>query len=409
MNGLDKSLAREIIEKVAVGNPPLFGIEHYTAGLDPFLNVIEKEYLQDFIKNGGASFKALIAGYGGGKTHSLFCIQSLAWKHNYATSYIVLSPTETPFHDPSAVYRALVKNLSLPPDRTDDNYGFAEPTKGIDNLIKDWYYRNKSNFENERQNLKERFNRMPSFEDPIFTKAIRMAFISLVDEDEEKFEELSQWLMGYVNDRKTLNKYGLLKVDKSKAFPMMRSLPQWLTWAGYSGLVIMFDETEQISSFNSKQKELILSNLRQLIDECGNRFKNVLIFYSMPDEEFLNSRGLTYEALKQRLSSIFRYNNPTGVKIRLDDLTNDPKSTYVEIGKKLVHIYEVAYENKFEESKINGAIETIANVCIKRKIASSHKRDFVKSVISALHLLRESPDANIDAKKAEEIVSGASR
>ena len=98
---LDSNTARKIIEIVGgQGNPPEYGFQYFTAGLDGYLNVIDEEYLSSFIKDGGSAFKMIVGIYGGGKTHFLYCIRELAWKHNYVTSYITLSPQQTPLHKP---------------------------------------------------------------------------------------------------------------------------------------------------------------------------------------------------------------------------------------------------------------------------------------------------------------------
>jgi len=406
---LTPNLARNIIERVHTGNPPIHGIEHYTAGLDPYLNVIEKEYLQTYIKDGGSTFKAVIAGYGEGKTHLLFSVQNLAWKHNYASSYVMLSPIETPFHDPERVYRALVKNLAYPPE------GEKDPIIGIENFIRHWYVQKKAEFvmleEREQvQALMDYANSISGFESVSFARAVRQAFISLVTGHDADFEDIMVWLKGEGYDRKTHSKHGIMhKVDKSQAFPLIRSVSQWVSWVGFSGLLILFDETEQVPSFSTKQKEILLSNLRQLIDECGDSFKHVFIVYSFPDEQFLMSRGVVYEALKQRLDTIFGFVNPTGVKIRLDELPIDPKQILVEIGTKLARIYEVAYNHKFETSKTDQTVRNIADVCIKRKIAGAHRRLFVQRLITSLHQMKSNPAIMIDLEKAEEIVSGVPR
>ncbi len=95
---LNLVIARRIIEAVgSSGTPPEFGFQYFTAGLDVYLNVIENEYLSSYIKSGGSVFKMIIGVYGGGKTHFLFNVRELSWKHGYIASYITLTPQETPF------------------------------------------------------------------------------------------------------------------------------------------------------------------------------------------------------------------------------------------------------------------------------------------------------------------------
>jgi hypothetical protein len=65
---LDSGVARRIIETVGThGVPPEYGFQYFTAGLDPYLSVIEKEYLASFIREGGSAFKMVVGAYGGGR------------------------------------------------------------------------------------------------------------------------------------------------------------------------------------------------------------------------------------------------------------------------------------------------------------------------------------------------------
>ena len=58
MNELDQRTARRIIEQLGgSGQPPEFGVQYFSVGLDPYLDVIEDEYLANFIKSGGSAFK----------------------------------------------------------------------------------------------------------------------------------------------------------------------------------------------------------------------------------------------------------------------------------------------------------------------------------------------------------------
>jgi len=76
MNELRPDIARRIIETVgANGIPPEYGFQFFTAGLQPYLSVMDEEYLSSFIKQGGSAFKIVVGVYGGGKTHFLYSVR----------------------------------------------------------------------------------------------------------------------------------------------------------------------------------------------------------------------------------------------------------------------------------------------------------------------------------------------
>ena len=60
-NELDKNVAHRIIASVGgTGQPPEYGFQYFSVGLDQITKILDEEYFQSFIKNGGSSFKAII-------------------------------------------------------------------------------------------------------------------------------------------------------------------------------------------------------------------------------------------------------------------------------------------------------------------------------------------------------------
>jgi len=396
---LDSNIARRIIEIVGgQGTPPEYGFQFFTAGLDIYLNTIDEEYLGSFIKDGGSAFKMVIGIYGAGKTHFLYCIREKAWNHNYITSYITLSPEQTPFHRLDQVYKAIVANLVYPQKPEELLAGYD---RGIEAVIKKWYgekYQELlSKGLSEDAMLKELHTYASSlgpYESTSFRNAVKEAFIALSERREEDFTLILQWLEGENPPRNMLRDFRIFeKIDRSTAFKMIRSLVQWIQDIGYSGLIVLMDEVEQTPSMSSRQRSLLLQNLRELIDECGHaNFKNTMWFYAVPDENFLEGRSQVYEALRQRVSTIFdAETNPTGVKIylELENTSTEAIELLQEIGEKLARIYEIAYSVKFDDNVLKETIKNIAEAAYERRRVTGHKRLFVQSIIKAFHKLRK--------------------
>jgi hypothetical protein len=73
MSELTQLIARRIIDRVGgSGQPPEYGIEYFSAGLDPYLDVIDAEYLSTLISQGGSTFKASTVV--GRRTSSMPCV-----------------------------------------------------------------------------------------------------------------------------------------------------------------------------------------------------------------------------------------------------------------------------------------------------------------------------------------------
>jgi hypothetical protein len=398
---LDPVYAKRIIQAVGEsGQPPVYGYQFFTAGIGDYLSTIEEEYLTDFIHHGGSSFKLVVGTYGGGKTHFLYSVQGMAWNDNYVSSYIELKQDETPFHNLESVYKSIVANLLY---RQSPEALFQGEDRGIEAVIRTWYYQKTRSIpetatDEERQKLvKDILSAVGPFESTSWTNALKNAFSSINKKDDDSFNLIIQWLKGEKPPAAELKKFQINeKLDKTTAFKFIRCLIRWLNQIGYTGLIILMDEAEQTPSMSTKQREKLLNNLRELIDACSKgQIKSSMFFYAVPDESFLEGRTNIYEALNQRLSTIFEgARNPTGVKIHLEKTGVDPELFLTEIGQKLSRIYEKAYDYKFNEAVVAGCITDTARKALEDKYGEiSYKRQFVKDIIKNFHEIRSTQPA----------------
>ncbi len=397
MNELRPDIARRIIDVLgANGIPPEYGFQYFTVGLEPYLAIIDQEYLGSFIKRGGSAFKLVIGVYGGGKTHFLYCVRDIAWKHNFIVSYVSLSPHESPFHKLELVYRAIVRSIMSPLSADELLSGYE---KGIQSFLRAWFSTKYEELKSKglskedlRQDLLHYVARIGGIESISFAKAIRSAFRALLDGREEDFDNICQWLTGEGYDRYIHRKYGIFqKIDRTTAFPLIRSLVQWIKEIGYSGLVVLLDEAERIPSLTTKQREYHLSNLREIIDACAHTsFQGVMIFYAVPDETFLEGRTQIYEALRQRVGTVFDELNPSGVRVELENIDIEPIEFLKEVGQRLRKIYEIAYGYHFKDEQAEEVISIVAETAFKERFGDiGYKRLFVQRCIHALHFLRQ--------------------
>jgi hypothetical protein len=395
-NQIERKLAKAIVHKLgSFGTPPEFGIEYFSVGLEPYLEVIENEYLKDMLKYNLSSFKLITGNYGGGKTHFLYLIRKLAWQHNYVAAYVSLSPTECPFDRLELVYKKIVANMMPPGDLNTLEQGL-----GIEALLKQWY----KNVSGERSIL----SKIKNFESSSFTNAVKGAVMSLVADDEDEFNNILQWLKGEEVPRELRLRYRISeRIDRSTAFRMLRSMVQLINSIGYSGLILLFDEAERGMSISStRDKRRALDNLRQLVDECGNsRLPGAMFFYAVPDENLLlEGSGGVYEALKQRLRSSFTRINPMGVKINLEDIGIGPETFLSELGEKLIKIFECAYGLELDKEIISHSINNVIYATLEmQSLDISYRRIFVIGVIDAFQHIRDNGRV-IDVREAQHIL-----
>ncbi len=396
------ALARYVIAHLGQsGTPPEEGVELYTVGLDVYLEPLQKEYLETLLPDGISSFKLVVGSYGGGKTHFLYCVRTIAESLGYVVTYVPLSPAEAPFHQLDEVYRAIVQNIRFP-------LRYAEMHDHMYNRGIESFLRYTMLYLNERLQLQDlpvetARSRMDTFlhgiqniESASFRNAMAHALRALFEENEERFHQVVQWLKGENPRHPQLRERHVIEtLTPRTAFRWIRSLAQWVREIGLPGTVFLFDEAERaISLGHTRQVVAALDNLRQWIDECGQRrFPGVLTLYAVPDELMLMDRpGPSYEALKQRLQTVFSRWEPTGVKIYLERLQIEPIPFLLQIGQKLMELYQRAYQIVLPQELTQANIRVLAHRVYHHRFADiSYRRLFITTLIPLFHRIRQDP------------------
>ncbi len=399
MDGLDRSVARTVIEVVGQsGVPPEFGYQYFTCGIEDYLKTIDLDYLSDFVKDGGSVFKMVVGVYGGGKTHFLYAVRGLAWSRGFATSYVSLSPGESPFHKLELVYGAIIRGL-VPPPKPGAIPAGAHYDRGVINLVRYWVMKRQEEYartglpeDQINAQMIEDLESMQGIESLSFKRAMIEAFKAVCVDDSEKLELLAQWISGEGYDSKHHKALGILhKIDKAHAPTMIRSLIQWLREIGLSGLVVMLDEAERVPSLSTKQRDVHLGNLRELIDGCARSdFSGSMFFYAVPDEGFLEGNSQVYEALRQRLGTVFTDYNPAGVKIELEHINGEPVEMLMDIGLRLGKVFEIAYASDLKLDERGDFVNEVASKVYDLRFGDTgYKRIFVQKLVEAFHYLRK--------------------
>jgi len=395
--------AQMIIHSVgAYGQPPSWGFQFFSVGLEPYLQVIEEDYLKGLVGHGGASFKVVVGPYGSGKTHFLYSVREIAFRQNYVVSYCSLSTKEKPFHKIDLVYKGVVSGLMKPVGPDELLMGVE---KGLEPFLKATVHEVAESLRSEdigEDELKQRLYRFATdvtsgLDSYAFSKAMRAAIIALVDERFEDFESALQFLKGEGYDSTRHKQMGILEqFDEKHAFSMLRSLCRFVRNLRYQGIVVLFDEAENPAAMSTKQRELLNANLREMIDQVAqSEFPFTMFFYAIPDEKQLTegSRSPVLEALKQRIRSVFGKANPTGVQVRLADIGKDPIPFMKQVGDRLCAIYEIAYDFPIPVEAKGRIVELVSQKVQEEAYGEeSYKRTFVQNLVKALNYYRAGED-----------------
>ncbi len=404
---LQPELARHIIQRVGEsGQPPEQGITHLNVGNDSYLRILDEEYLTRMKHNPrGSSFKLVQGYYGGGKTHFLYCVRDLAWKHGFLTSLVNLSPRECPYDDPVKVFSAVVMNLALPP--LDDDF---EPTRGLTNLLKDLADAKQTAMGQEQAMLwiQETAARVPT-ESHSFRKAAAAFMAAHLQGDAVREAILEPWLLGEPVPQTDTRPMGVFEaIESSTGFKMLRSLSQIISGYGLPGIALLFDEVDRNLSLTSRKMLAVGDNLRQVIDLCGQaRLPSTLFLYAVPPE-FMRNVVPDYPALDQRLKSPVPLceRSPQAAVIDLEQLDIDPVALLTSIGGRLQSIFEKATGWKADTAIQAHNRSLIASTMTDYTFEVSHRRLFVKTYVNFLYRQKAEQQRQITPQEANEIVQG---
>lgn len=415
---IDRHTADHILQRLGEGGqPPEFGVEHVNVGNQHYLDVLENEYFERQLQ-GGASFKLVQGYFGGGKTHFLYCVRDMAWRHGFAVSVVELSPTECPYDDTLKVYSSVARRLA-----TEAGGVGQSPRFGLTDLLRDLVdeqqQRHARKFREDgarrpggearrqvRHWLRREVARTPC-ESVSFRKAIVEFCLAWLDEDFEREQRLEAWLRGEPVPKKKVRDYGVYeKMSQSNGFLMLRSLTQMMKGLGFAGTALLFDEVDRNLSVSAKRSQQIGDNLRQVIDLCGrHQLPNTLFMYAVPPE-FMRTVVPDYPALHQRLKSPvpLSVRSPQAVLIDLEDLDLAPRELLTNIGRRLIPVFEISRDESFDDELQVDNARTLADACVNTQFEVNHRRLFVKTFVDFLQLQRTDGQRSLDVDEAVDLV-----
>lgn len=388
---LTPPLARHIIELLgSYGTPPQRGVQYFNVGNTSLLEALDKFYLSSYLQDGGASYKMVVGDYGSGKSHFLYCLRDLAWTRGFAVVKVDLSPIETPYNDQRAVYAAVANNLIWHEsnEEVSDEKGLTRFLEGtLQRVIGEELTLEALKHPNYR-------GLMDTVESAVVdSNSYKTAVLAYLDcfirQQDERLEALSRWLLGDNTtpaDTKLLREVGVTgKITRPNAFSMLRSLAQVIRALSYSGLILLFDEVDRMSSIGGKAEKLATDTLREVIDRCRDELPGAMFVYAVPPQ-FINDIVPRYPALQQRVRAPGHFSrvNHFSPQINLEHLDLAENDLLLAIGERLIPIYELAFNTQLDHTIQNANAAILANVARDVFLDVSHRRLFVKAFVTEL-------------------------
>lgn len=412
-------LARQIIETLGQsGTPASKGVIYYNVGNESLLNAIDTHYLGSYLADGGAVFKLVVGDYGSGKSHFLYCVRDRAWQRGFAVSKVDLSPKESPYDDQRRVYAAVASSLVW-----HELGGTSEDEQGLARFLEGTLRRvlAQHGFDLQDEGAEElpevhaltQSLAATTVDSLSFHKAIQGYLHALLRGQERRAEALERWLHGEEvtpEDMRDLRSVGVTeKINKNNAFKMLRSLCQVVRALGYTGLALLFDEGDRMLSIGGKAEKTATDNLREVIDRCREELPGALFMYAVPPD-FLNTVVPKYPALQQRVQAAdyFSRTNPFSPQIDLEHLDLPDDRLLIEIGYRLMPIFEIAYDIKLNSELQAENIQTLSQAAYESYLAVSHRRLFVKALVTEWFRQKEEGETLVNLEYASALIRGQS-
>ncbi len=319
------------------------------ATIDPdrWLNFIGSEYLESFIKDGGASVKFAVTLDESLRPNIETGINERARSSGYLTAHVSSAETRVHLIDQMLYriadqipWRQLSENV-LGKLAMDNGY-FVSPIRSSESLAHRLAESNSVDpgmltMEARRWIAEKVFHRRSLVKDfRIAATQLCLAELSGGADGETTIEVITDWLTGRNKSVSAVKPYQIYtRIARTNARYLFESLLDWIRFAGYSGLVVTMDLTRLTIARNPKDGSLFYTKaqmldayevLRQFVD-LTDRMKGCFIA-AMPSANFLDvepaARGIgAYDALKFRVYDEVhdqRLVNPMGALIRVRTL-----------------------------------------------------------------------------------------
>lgn len=408
MKNLTPQLASHILARMGeAGQPPDLGLSWINVGNQSYLDILVNEYLDKLLTGArGSAFKLVQGYYGGGKTHFLHVVRDLAWQRGFLTSIVQLSPKECPYEDPLKVYQAVVTQIALAP-RFEDSV----TVRGIGDVLRAFA---DGLCDRKTPEERETWIKRKALRHPVDNHSFRRAcacFIQCVWNDDAEGEALLEaWLRADSVPKSELKRFGIFEcIEGNTAFSALRSLCQTLNGYGYPGLVLMFDEVDRNLSLSHRRIAALGDNLRQVVDLCGSsQLPGVLFLYAVPPE-FLRLVVPEYPALDQRLSAPLPLSirSPQSPLIDLEKLDLSPEDMLVQVGLKLLEVFQKAEDWTATDTIQRGNLQALAAATSKFSFEIGHRRMFVKTWIAFLYQQKVNGESWLNQEGADSMLSGS--
>jgi len=390
--------AQRVIEQLRMGIPPMGYSKHFTVGRSH-----EIEALEASLHGNGAPVLLLQANYGSGKSHLLRYIRDHALSENYAVSYVTLdAKSGVRFNRMDQIMGAIFRNIEIPPDQGPAGLPGAldfirrscDEARGKPNMA-DGFWRDLTN--GWKWDFSEQLEAAPIFVAiRAWCTGVKSAQDLVIDwlQEPENFRsqrkqlhsKLVEGLRTHFRDPRpdwqfySDNVFAFHTDGYGAVWDGLRDMHNLLAGAGLRGLIILFDEFEDVLTglTNVQWKEAAFWNLFLFMG--GNRFPGRTYYAVTPG--FV---AKCTEQLLERGRVDFDYN-------RFDELptfemTPLTKTELTELAERILNAHACAFSYRPEDVSPGQVRDLIAY--LSRSPVQDRARHTIREVVKLLDNILE--------------------
>ena len=403
-----RRIAAVILNSLKGGVVPRIGLPYITVGREIEIQALLHDL--DLIADGGASFRFLVGRYGSGKSFLIQTIRTHSMGENFVVADADLSPERRLQGGQGqglATYRELIRNLSTK----------TRPEGGALALVLDRWVKNIQRKAAEECGsssgtvyAQKFLGVLETFLDPlcelvhgyVFSAVLKKYAFAFAEEDAEAKACVVKWLRGeYRTKTEARRELGVNAcIADDSWYDYLKLLAEFLTGAGYKGLVVMIDELvnlykipNSVTRQNNYEKILTMYN-----DTLQGKARHLgIIMGGTPQSIEDRRRGVySYEALRSRLTQ-GRFagdglSDMLAPVIRLNPLTYEELLVLIE---KLAEIHAGYFE--YEQSLSEDDLVSFLQIEFGRVGSDSHltPREVIRDFIELLDIVYQNPGVSI--------------
>lgn len=405
-----RRIAAVILNSLKGGVVPRIGLPYITVGREVEIQALLHDL--DLIADGGASFRFLVGRYGSGKSFLIQTIRTHSMGENFVVADADLSPERRLQGGQGqglSTYRELIRNLSTK----------TRPESGALALVLDRWVINIQRKAAEECGSSsgtvydQAFHSvLEAFLEPLcelvhgydFSAVLKIYAFAFAEDDMEAKACVVKWLRGeYRTKTEARRELGVNAcIADDSWYDYLKLLAEFLTGAGYKGLVVMIDELVNLYKIpNSVTRQNNYEKILTMYNDTlqGKAHHLGIIMGGTPQSIEDRRRGVySYEALRSRLTqgrfASEGLSDMLAPVIRLNPLTYEELLVLIE---KLADIHAGYFE--YQRSLTEDDLVSFLQIEFGRVGSDSHltPREVIRDFIELLDIVYQNPDASVSS------------